>query len=309
MTQRIQLGAILQRDGRLLLVRPQIGAPWELPGIPFGEDDDDMDATMAAALYSFGITPANIEEDFFETVFLGTAQERLVYNLYAPVDWIGEPAAPAGAGIGWFEVDALSAIEMDTAIREAVLHAFGLKERPDTDAQIAEALRGVTPAALGTASELPPPPSPVEDETPKDEPAPATPPPTAAVADQRIERGRDVLGTLYAGDTDAENNLRKTAPELADDILGALGDTWARPVIDRRTRSLQVVAMLAALGKTGPLRSHINGALNHGASMEQVIETLRTVAVYAGFPAALEAWAVMEEVFAARGLARPERVP
>jgi 4-carboxymuconolactone decarboxylase len=83
---------------------------------------------------------------------------------------------------------------------------------------------------------------------------------------------------------------------------------WSRPALDRQTRSLQVVAMLAALGgRSGPLRSHINGALNHGATPEQVVETLRMVAVYAGFPAALEAWPVMEEVFAARNIPRPAR--
>jgi 4-carboxymuconolactone decarboxylase len=127
----------------------------------------------------------------------------------------------------------------------------------------------------------------------------------AETSTDRVAEGRDVLRTLSAGAAEAEARLRARIPELADDVLGALGDTWARPVIDRKTRSLQVVAMLSALGKTGPLRSHINGALNHGASAEQVIETLRTVAVYAGFPAAIEAWSVMEEVFAARGIERP----
>jgi 4-carboxymuconolactone decarboxylase len=66
--------------------------------------------------------------------------------------------------------------------------------------------------------------------------------------------------------------------------------------------------MLAALGgKAGALRSHLNGALNNGATPEELVETLRMVAVYAGFPAALEAWPLMEEVFAARGIPRPRR--
>jgi 4-carboxymuconolactone decarboxylase len=89
----------------------------------------------------------------------------------------------------------------------------------------------------------------------------------------------------------------------------ALGEVWSNAALDRRTRSLQVVAMLAALGRTGgPLTAHINGALNHGAAPEQVIQTLRMVAVYAGFPAALEAWPVMERVFEQRGLQRPGRL-
>lgn len=312
MTQRIQLGAILQRDGKLLLVRTQIGAPWELPGTPFGEDAEDMDATMAAALYTFGVSAANIEEDFFETVFLGEPQDRLVYNLYAPVEWGGEPVAPAhSAGIGWFAVEALADIEMDVPIRDAVLQAFGLQDRPDTDTAIAEALRAATSGDPGTlpASSVavsPPAEMPLAPEPPAAvDPGQAPSTPNTPVGDDRIARGRDVLGTLSAGDANAESNLRSRIPELADDVLGALGDTWARPIIDRKTRSLQVVAMLSALGKTGPLRTHLAGALNHGASPAEIIETLRTVAVYAGFPAALEAWTTMEEVFAARGIERP----
>ena len=69
-----------------------------------------------------------------------------------------------------------------------------------------------------------------------------------------------------------------------------------------------VSSSLSAMGgRQGPLRSHINGALNHGATPEQVIETLKMVSIYAGFPAALEAWPVMEAVFAQRGIPRPGR--
>lgn len=299
MTQQIHLGAILERGGRLLLTRTQIGAPWELPGGPFTADDEDMDATMSVLMGRFGVESNGIEADFFETVFLGTAEERLVFNIYTPTVWSGEPTAPDGMGLGWFEPGALAGLDMDARIRDIVLQAFGLKERPNSDASIMEAIREALPAP--------------KDDAPA---APLTTPPTptplgtaisseSASTDSRIERGRDVLRTLNAGDADAEANLRRRVPELTDDILGVLGDTWANSVIDRKTRSLQVVAMLAALGKTGPLRTHIAGALNHGATVEQVVETMRTVAVYAGFPAALEAWSVMEEVFAARGVARP----
>jgi 4-carboxymuconolactone decarboxylase len=103
--------------------------------------------------------------------------------------------------------------------------------------------------------------------------------------------------------------MEKATPEIARDVIDfALGQVWSHPALDRRTRSLQVVAMLAAMGgKHGPLRSHLNGALNHGATPEQLVQTLRMVAVYAGFPAALDAWPLMEEVFAARGIPRPGR--
>jgi len=59
--------------------------------------------------------------------------------------------------------------------------------------------------------------------------------------------------------------------------------------------------------KLGPLKTHSAGALNDGASSAEVIETMRMVAVYASFPAALEAWPAMEEVFSVRGIERPPR--
>ena len=70
----------------------------------------------------------------------------------------------------------------------------------------------------------------------------------------------------------AAYGLRTRYPELASDVIDALGAFWAGPALDRKTRSLVVVAMLAATGKAGPLKSHIAGALNHGASPAEVIE-------------------------------------
>ena len=122
--------------------------------------------------------------------------------------------------------------------------------------------------------------------------------------------GLDVLRTLSGGDPGAAvERMRRQYPELADDIVDfAMGEVWSDEVLPRRERSLLVVAMLAAMGgKSGPLRSHINGALNHGAKPEEIVATLRMVAVYAGFPAALEAWPIMESVFDQRGIERPGR--
>jgi 4-carboxymuconolactone decarboxylase len=137
------------------------------------------------------------------------------------------------------------------------------------------------------------------------------PPLPFAPAPDRRARGLDVLRTLRGGGDPqaAATAMERTQPEIAGDVIDfALGEVWATPALDRKTRSLQVVAMLAALGRTaGPLTSHINGALNHGATPADVAETLRMVAVYAGFPAALEAWPVMEQVFEQRGIPRPAR--
>jgi 4-carboxymuconolactone decarboxylase len=129
-------------------------------------------------------------------------------------------------------------------------------------------------------------------------PSPAEPP-------SRRELGLDVLRTLNGGDPAAEANLRGRAGDLADSVLDfAMGEVWQGSALDRKTRSLQVVAMLASLGRLGPLRGHVRGALNHGATPDQVVETLKMVTVYAGFPAAVEAWPVVMEVFKERGITR-----
>lgn len=284
MKQEIQLAAMLVREGRLLLTRPQAGAPWALPGGPFPEGEEDMDGVMDVMLSEIGINVPAIEEDFIETLFLREGDGQMVYNLYAPSEWAGEPTAAAGS-LSWFGLDELELLEMDARVRNGVLRAFGLQATDDnTDVDILSAFEQPFEASRDHDAE--------------------TVAPVHFSSSNRREHGLAVLRTLRAGAPGAEDELRRSYPELADDIIGALGDTWARPEIDRKTRSLQVVAMLAALGREGALRSHIDGALNHGATPEQIVETLRMVAVYAGFPAALAAWPVMEQVFAARGIER-----
>jgi 4-carboxymuconolactone decarboxylase len=288
MSQRIHLAAILARDERILLVRPSEGAPWELPGGPLLPGHEDVDAGMDAILEAMGVSAPAIEEDFLQTFFLPGEDGHLVFNLYAPAEWKGEPA-PNGSEAAWFALDELEKVSMDDGVRDALLTALGLREPPDDALRLAAALR-----EFGFDS-LPP----------AHAPTPGSPP-----GSSRHEAGLDVLRTL-TGAADAEAAgaaMAARLPELAGDVIDfALGEVWSDPALDRKTRSLQVVAMLSALGRTGPLEQHINGALNHGATPEQVVQTLRMVAVYAGFPAAIEAWPVMERVFDARGIARPWR--
>ncbi|SAL05614.1 carboxymuconolactone decarboxylase [Caballeronia calidae] len=78
----------------------------------------------------------------------------------------------------------------------------------------------------------------------------------------------------------------------------AWGSTWLRDGLDLRTRSLCTVAMLAALGKSSEIKGHIRGALNNGASSEELREVLLHSAVYAGAPAAVEAFCSARDVLA-----------
>ena len=123
---------------------------------------------------------------------------------------------------------------------------------------------------------------------------------------ERYARGLAVLDRL-----DREQGARilaaldEVAPDFAELLVEfAFGDICARPGLDLKTRELATVAALTALG-TAPaqLRVHIHAALNVGCSKTEVTEAIIQMAVYAGFPAALNGLAAAEEVFAARGAA------
>lgn len=82
---------------------------------------------------------------------------------------------------------------------------------------------------------------------------------------------------------------------------GAWGSVWSRPGLDRRTRSMLVIALMAALGHEEELAMHIRATRNTGATREDVKEVLLMVAVYAGVPAANTAIRIAKEVYAIEG--------
>ncbi len=302
---RIELRALVSRDGKLLFVR-EGAASWGLPGGELEHDDGDVDAAMDTLLRGYGVASPDIAEDFLQTAYLPEDGGQVVVNLYAPSEWVGDLTLPEGHEAGWFALDELSGVDLVPALRNLVLSAFGLAEI-DADGELL--------AQLGVefrAQALTPSPSPGSYLAGEGSRGPALSGGSVITAADRRAAGLDVLRTLRAT-TDAGPAfaaMQGSTPEIAGDVVDfALGEVWSDPALDRRTRSLQVVAMLAAMGgRGGPLRSHLNGALNHGATPEQLVQTLRMVAVYAGFPAALEAWPLMEEVFKARGIERPGRL-
>jgi 4-carboxymuconolactone decarboxylase len=85
----------------------------------------------------------------------------------------------------------------------------------------------------------------------------------------------------------------------------AYGDVWKRDALPPATKSLTMVAMMAALGKPNELRVHLNGALKNGATSEQIQELLLLVALYCGIPAANEAHQVAFDVIKEREAAVP----
>ncbi len=124
----------------------------------------------------------------------------------------------------------------------------------------------------------------------------------SSVADYRA-RGNLALDVITGG-TSAQvlANVAETSPDLAQWITDfAYGQVVSRPQLDLCTRELATVAALTTLGNAPrQLAAHVNGALNAGCKPEAVVEVVTQMAVYAGFPAALNGIAVVKDVFATR---------
>ena len=121
------------------------------------------------------------------------------------------------------------------------------------------------------------------------------------MSDDRFEKGmavrRAVLGDQHVDRAEA----RKT--EFDADFQryiteNAWGEVWARPGLDRRTRSLVTIALLAGLGHHEELAMHIRATRNTGATPDDLKEILFHVAIYAGVPAANRAIAIAKSTLA-----------
>ncbi|ACO76495.1 Carboxymuconolactone decarboxylase [Azotobacter vinelandii CA] len=121
----------------------------------------------------------------------------------------------------------------------------------------------------------------------------------------RRARGEAALTEIAGGaGRNVIDSLRDIAPELADWILDfSYGDVFSRPGLDYCTRELATVAALTAMGNAQPqLKVHIGGALNVGCEPAAIIDVILQMAVYAGFPSALNGVAAAREVFDDRGI-------
>ncbi|WP_180128213.1 carboxymuconolactone decarboxylase family protein [Rhodoferax sp. BLA1] len=118
---------------------------------------------------------------------------------------------------------------------------------------------------------------------------------------ERYVRG---LAKLKEIDGQAGENVINSLSDIAPDFARLLiefpfGDIYSRPGLDLKTRELAVVAALTALGNAAPqLKVHIQGARNVGCSEQEIVEVIIQIAVYAGFPAALNGLFAAKEIFA-----------
>ena len=110
----------------------------------------------------------------------------------------------------------------------------------------------------------------------------------------RIRRsvlGNDHVERAEAGKSDFDDDFQRLITETA------WGSVWARPGLDKKTRHLLTIAMLATLGHREELAMHIRATANTGVSRDDVKEVLLQVAIYAGVPAANAAIAVAKRVY------------
>mgnify|MGYP000901825755 CR=1 FL=1 len=98
--------------------------------------------------------------------------------------------------------------------------------------------------------------------------------------------------------------LKDISPEFAELLIEfPFGDVYSRPGLDLRSREIATVAALTAMGTALPqLNVHVHGALNVGCSPQEIIEVMIQMAVYAGFPAALNGLFAAKEVFDQRNI-------
>lgn len=119
----------------------------------------------------------------------------------------------------------------------------------------------------------------------------------------RYERGLAKFVEMY-GDLAKTflASLDEIAPDLGTYVMEfAFGDIHCRPGLTLQSREIATVAALTALGTAAPqLRAHIDGALNVGCTELEVVEVIMQMAVYAGFPAALNGIQAAREVFLER---------
>jgi 4-carboxymuconolactone decarboxylase len=119
------------------------------------------------------------------------------------------------------------------------------------------------------------------------------------MSDDAYERGMRIRREVL-GDEHVDKAVARTTADTADfqDFLTryAWGEIWARPGLDRRTRSCITITALVALGRFDELAMHIRAGLRNGLSSEEIAEVLLHSSIYCGIPAANSAFHIFQRV-------------
>ena len=119
------------------------------------------------------------------------------------------------------------------------------------------------------------------------------------MTDDAYERGMEVRREVL-GDEHVDRATRSTT-ELTADFQSfitryAWGEIWARPGLDRKTRSCITLTALIAMNRPEELEMHLRAALRNGLTAEEIREVLLQSAVYCGVPSANSAFAIVQRV-------------
>jgi 4-carboxymuconolactone decarboxylase len=123
--------------------------------------------------------------------------------------------------------------------------------------------------------------------------------------ENRQKLGEATLAAITGGTGAAVvESLKDIAPDLADWIISfSYGDVMSRQNLDKRSRQFSTIAALTAMGTATPqLKVHIHGGLNVGCTPAEIVEVILQMAVYSGFPSAINGLNVAREVFKERGV-------
>jgi len=114
--------------------------------------------------------------------------------------------------------------------------------------------------------------------------------------DRGLAVRREVLGAEYVDKSMATvDDFNQPFAELLNTYCW--NDVWNRPGLERKTRSMLNIAMLASLGREDEFKLHVRASKNTGVTRDEVKEILMQVAIYAGVPAANTAFRLAREVF------------
>lgn len=98
----------------------------------------------------------------------------------------------------------------------------------------------------------------------------------------------------------AADDFNRPFEELVNEYC--FGEIWARPGLDRKTRSIVTLSMLTGLNRPNQIRAHVRGAIANGVSKAEIQEVFLQAVIYCGVPAAVDSFRIAREVFQEMGI-------